>query len=212
MSFIIFTACSFNEILNIKGNYGSIWYLSLKNYICVLIIVSLNILIRSNFMAYLLPLSIGITTFFLFIIFLILNHFGILLQFNSKGSIFPSLSSPLLYLTIILISSLGFILDYSIKLINFLNTKRLASWLLINRSSKGQKKNSLNVTKVQSYKPYRTVSKGLKRYSVPFKEVSRDFLVERAPSFLNNLNREQIGNNKNNGFFKYKSGKSMQKI
>ena len=64
MSLIIFAACSFNEILNIKGNYGSIWYLSLKNYICVLIIVSLNILIRSNYLAYLLPLSIGITTIF----------------------------------------------------------------------------------------------------------------------------------------------------
>ena len=212
MSLIIFTACSFNEILNIKGAYGSIWYLSLKNYICVLIIVSLNILIRSNFMVYLLPLSIGITTFFLFIIFLILNHFGFLLQFNSKASIFPSLSSPLIYLTIILISSLGFIFDYSVKLINFLNTKRLTSWLLINRSSKGQKKNSFNVTRVQSYKPVRRITKGQKRFSVPFKEVSRDFLVQRAPSFLNKLNQEQNEDNKNNEGFKYRSGKSMNKL
>ena len=212
MSLIIFSTCSFNEILNIKGNYGSIWYLSLKNYICVLIIVSVNILIRSNFMAYILPLSIGITTFFLFIIFLILNHFGFLLQFNSKASIFPSLSSPLFYLTIILISSLGFLFDYSFKLVNFLNTKRLASWLLINRGSKGQKKNSLNITKVQSFKPFRTVSKGQKRYSVPFKEVSRDFLVKRAPSFLNNLNQEQNENNKNNREYKYRSGKNVHKI
>ena len=93
-----------------------------------------------------------------------------------------------------------------------MNTKRLTSWLLINRSSKGQKKNSFNVTRVQSYKPVRRITKGQKRFSVPFKEVSRDFLVQRAPSFLNKLNQEQNEDNKNNEGFKYRSGKSMNKL
>ncbi len=93
-----------------------------------------------------------------------------------------------------------------------MNTKRLASWLLINRSSKGQKKNSFNITRVQSYKPYRRISKSQKRYSVPFKEVSRDFLVQRAPSFLNKLNKEQNESNNNNFVFKFMSGKSIKKL
>jgi len=194
MSIIIFITCSFNEILNIKGHYGSIWYLSLKNYICVLVLVSLNILISSNFLVYLLPLSIGVTTIFIFIIFLILNHYGFLFEFNSKASIFPSLSSPLIYFTVILISSLGFIFDYTYKLVNILITRRLSYWLLINRATKGSKKNSFNVTRVQSYKPFRKVSRAQKRFSVPFKEVSSNFLLQRAPSFLDKINKDQYNN------------------
>jgi hypothetical protein len=195
MSIIIFITCSFNEILNINGHYGSIWYLSLKNYISVLVLVSQNILITNNFLSYLLPLSIGITTFFAFIIFLVLNHYGFLFQFNSKASIFPSLSSPLMYFTVVLIASLGFIFDYTYKLINILITRRLAYWLLINRSSKNSKKNSLEVSRVRSYKPYNTnISRAQKRYSVPFKEVSRNFLLQRAPSFLDKINQDNINN------------------
>jgi magnesium-transporting ATPase (P-type) len=193
MSIIIFITCSFNEILNIKGHYGSIWYLSLKNYICVLVLVSLNLLISNNFLAYLLPLSIGITTFLLFIIFLVLNHYGFLFQFNSKASIFPSLSSPLTYFTVIFISSLGFIFDYTYKLVNILITRRLSYWLLINRATK-TKKNSFDVSRVQSFKPYRKATAAQKRYSVPFKEVSRNFLLQKAPSFLDRINKENIKN------------------
>jgi magnesium-transporting ATPase (P-type) len=199
MSIIIFITCSFNEILNIKGHYGSIWYLSLKNYICVLVLVSLNLLISNNFLAYLLPLSIGITTFLLFIIFLVLNHYGFLFQFNSKASIFPSLSSPLTYFTVIFISSLGFIFDYTYKLVNILITRRLSYWLLINRATK-TKKNSFDVSRVQSFKPYRKATAAQKRYSVPFKEVSRNFLLQKAPSFLDRINKE---NNKNELEFKF---------
>ena len=190
MSVIIFIFCSFNEILNIKGHYGSIWYLSLKNYICVLVLASLNLLISSNFLAYLLPLSIGVTTFLIFIIFLILNHYGFLFEFNSKASIFPSLSSPLIYFTVILISSFGFICDYTHKLVNILITRRLSYWLLINRATKSSKKNSFNVTRVQSYKPFRKVSRAQKRFSVPYKEVSRNFLLQRAPSFFDKIKKD----------------------
>ena len=209
-SFIIFLNCCSREILNIKGIYSSIWYLSLKNYICVLIVVTLNLVIQSSFIVYLQLLSIGITTFLLFIIFLILNHYGFLFEFNSKASIFNSLSSPLLYFTVILISSLSFIFDYSFKLVTLLINKSLSSWLFINRSIKSKNLSSSNINKVQSYKPIRGLTKNQKRFSVPFQEVSRNFLLQRAPLFLNNINVEQSSTPKNNVEFKFNSGKDVK--
>ena len=110
--------------------------MSLKSYICVLIVVSTNLLIKSYFIVYLLPLSIGITTFFLFIIFLILNHYGFLFQFNSKASIFSALSSPLLYLSVFMVCCISFIFDYSAKMINLLMSNSLSSKLIISRTIK----------------------------------------------------------------------------
>ena len=209
-SLIIFSNCCFNEILNIKGNYSSMWYLSLKNYICVLIVVTLNLVIRSSFIVYLQVLSIGITTVLLFLIFLILNHYGFLFEFNSKASIFPSLSSPLLYFTIMLISSLSFVFDYSLKLANLLIYKSLSTWIFINRSLKQRKDFSLSINKVHSFKPFRNMTKSQKRFSVPYQEVSRNFLLKRSPLFLNKINLEKSITPKNNFEFKFNSGKDMK--
>ena len=208
ISLIIFINCSFKEILNIKGNYSSIWYLSLKNYICVLIVVSLNLVINSSFIVYIQPFSIGITTFLLFIIFLILNHYGFLFEFNSKASIFSSLSSPLIYLGIFLVCSFSFVIDYSLKLINLLIHKSFSSWLFINRSIKSKNKALKNINRMFSYKPFRRMSRGQKRFSVPYQEISRNFLLQRAPLFLNKINLDQSGTPKNFEF-KFNSGKNM---
>jgi hypothetical protein len=74
ISLIIFSLSGAEEILY-KGRTQNIWILSLKNYISTLIIVSANLLINTNYIVLYLPLSIGITTFLLFIIFLVLNHY-----------------------------------------------------------------------------------------------------------------------------------------
>ena len=214
-SFIIFINCCFREILNSRGNYSSIWYLSLKNYICVLIVVTLNLIIGSGFIVYLQILSIGVTTALLFIIFLILNHFGFLFEFNSKASIFPSLSSPLMYFTIILLSSLGFIVDYTYKLVNLLINKSLSSWLFINRTLKSKGKSSFNIisniNRVRSYKSFRRMSRCQKRFSVPFQEVSRNFLLKQAPIFLNQMNLEKSITPKKDLEIKFNSGKQIKK-
>ena len=190
ISLIIYVNCCFHEILNIKGNYSSIWYLSLKSYICVLVVVSLNLLIKSNYIVYMLPLTIGITTFLLFIIFLVLNHFGCLFQFNSKASIFPSLSSPLIYLSIILITCFSFLFDYTSKLIEIFMNKSLSSKLLLTRTIKKRKSsigiNFNNIEKFGISKPY-NFTYGLKRNSV---QISRNFLINRMPYIVSQLNSQ----------------------
>ena len=180
ISVIIYLYCGFPEILNIKGSISSIWYLSLKSYICVLFVVTISLLIKNNFIVYILPLSIGITTFLSFIIFLILNHYGFLFQFNSKASIFPSFSSPLLYLSVIFVSCFSFVFDYGFKMVDLLTNKSLSSKLLLNERIKRKSKSSLGICKVHSSKPYPKIYTR-KRKSV---QISRNFLLYKMPIFL----------------------------
>ena len=208
ISLIIYVNNCFHEILNINGHYSSIWYLSFKSYICVLIVVSLNLLIRTNFIVYMLPLTLGITTFLLFIIFLILNHFGFLFEFNSKASIFPSLSSPLLYLSVILLTSFNFLFDYTFKLIEIFMNKSLSSKLLLTRTiNKGKssiKINYNNIQKMNSSRPY-NFSTGIKRNSV---QISRNFLINRLPYMIEQIN-SQNKTPVQRAFHRYQSSKMM---
>ena len=154
--FIVFINGYFYEIL-IKGYNLNIWYLSLNSYLSIIIVVSMNLLINCHFIIYLLPLSIGITTFLLLFIFLILNHYGIFFDFNSKATIGTSLSSLQLYLSIILISSFNFIFDYTSKLIRLYFNNSLSSKIILNNQVKKRKKScstnsKLNLSKIPNNK------------------------------------------------------------
>ena len=109
-----------------------------------------------------------------------------------------------------LISSLSFVFDYSLKLANLLIYKSLSTWIFINRSIKQRKDLSFSINKVHSYKPFRNITKSQKRFSVPYQEVSRNFLLKRAPLFLNKINLEKSITPKNNFEFKFNSGKDMK--
>ena len=151
ISFLVYLLLQTGNILN-KGYNNNLWYLSLKSYICILIVVSMNILINTHFISYLLPLSIGITTFIAFSIFLILNHYGFFFNFNSKATISTSLASFQIYLTIILISSFTFVCDYALKLIRLYFNNSLSSKLILNRTIKKKKRPYLDVSKINSSK------------------------------------------------------------
>jgi magnesium-transporting ATPase (P-type) len=194
ISFSIYIHCCHHEILNTKGNYSSIWYLSLKTYICVLVIVTTNLLLKCSFIVHILLLSIGITTYLLFIIFLILNHYGFLFKFNSKASIFTSLSSQLLYLSAILIISFSFIFDYSFKLIDLFMSKSLSSKLILSNTLKQKKRKSSFAIEQTPIINFKQITK--KRNSV---EISRNFLVNRLPMIMENFNN-QIETPKNINF------------
>ena len=140
----------FQNSMLIHGFNKNIWYLSLNNYFCILIVVSMNLLITSNFIITLLPLSILITTFVLFGIFLIMNHYGFFLIFNSKATIETSFSSIQFYIVIILVSFLNFIFDYTTKLLAVYFNDSLSSKLAIYNHDK-MKKDSLNKNLMYKY-------------------------------------------------------------
>jgi len=213
-SLIIFFLCLIRQVLSIKGSFGNIWYLSLKCYVCVLIVVSANLLINTNFITLYLPLSILITTFLLFFIFLILNHYGILFEFNSKASIFPSLSSPIFILSVMFISCLLIIIDYFLKLFNFLFSHSLSSKIIFEKSLRKSKQfsytlmknngcsksySNLNINSHSYSNRYNQscnfVNKNLKikrrkkmRSSLPNKEISSNYLIKPQKYILKSLN------------------------
>jgi len=191
IAFIILKLSLVRQILGSKGHFGNIWYLSLKCYTSVLAIVSSNLLINCHFIAVYLPLSILTTTFLLFIIFLILNHYGILFEFNSKASIFPSFSSPMFLFTIILISCSVFILDYTLRLFTFFISNSLSSRLFLEKSIRKSRKFSILMrNKNFSNKSYYHFNKNNWSYSYNHK-------FKNKLSGINNINKNISTKKKN---------------
>ena len=203
-SIVIFIVCCIKQVLTIRGFFANIWFLSLKTYICVLTVVSINLMINNNFIAIYLPLSIIITTFLLLFIFLILNHYGLVFEFNSKASIFPSLISPILYLSVFLISGLCFVIDYSIKLFDLFFSNSLSSKIILNESLK-TKNSSLVMIKTIS-KTY-SMYKNLKRISNANPKISNKLKSKYPKIKLKQSNKSLCNYYKNkfscsNGIFK----------
>ena len=195
ISFFIYIITKSSDLLN-NGYNCNLWYISLKSYICIIIVVSMNILINSSFISYLLPLSIGITTFFLFLIFLVMNHYGFLFNFNSKATIGPSLSSFHIYLSISLISFSNFIIDYSLKMTRLYFNNSFSSQLILNSSGRKRKKLSINYSKINISKPSK--NKIIESNNIEH-EKSNNFLISRSsnnklnilnPSFNNSSNKD----------------------
>ena len=135
LSGIIFLLCSIqNQVIDIHGNIGNIWYMSLKNYCCILIVVSINLFLIVKFIVYFLPIVVLITTFIFFALFLILVHYGLVFNFNSKASIFFSLSVLKFYLVLLSVSSLNLVIDYSIKIYRIFFVKNLSGQLALKRA------------------------------------------------------------------------------
>jgi magnesium-transporting ATPase (P-type) len=131
---LIFCFCGFDNEILIHGYNKNMSYISLKIYISIIIVVSMNLLIQSHFIAYLLPLTIGITTFLL-LVFLLLNHYGLFFNYNSKASLFVPITSSQFILGIVFIGCLNFVFEYSLKLFRTYFDKSLSLKLVLKRSS-----------------------------------------------------------------------------
>ena len=115
ISFILFYCSIHCGITTIRGHIGDLWHLSLKNYIGVLVIVSINLMLNTRYIVLALPLIILLSTFVLAFLFFLLVHYGLVFDFNSKASVFPTLKACKFYLQVFLFGGLNFIIDYFIK-------------------------------------------------------------------------------------------------
>ena len=206
ISIFIIAFGSINVIL-FNGRTQNIWVISLKIYISTLIIVSSHLLITTNFISYILPLIIGITTFALFGVFLILNHYGLLLSFNSKASIFISFYSLNSYLCIFIICFFSIILDYTFRLINIYFRNDLSSKLMLERAKLQKRKSFFGM----SSKTYTKLSKEKRQNSLTGEEKARSHLAthpndklklnlnipEKSPKSKNSNNKRTVTDHKN---------------
>ena len=157
--------------------------MSLKNYSCILIAVTINLFIGTNFIAYFLPLVVLITTFLFFITFLFLVHFGLIFEFNSKASIAGSISNISFYLILLGICTLNGVLDYSIKVYKIFFERRLNGQLELKRAMMTLEENKLNeISREYSRKEVNIIKENNKRKSFLDSRVYK----ENVDSYLKN--------------------------
>ena len=193
VSFIMFIICINNQILNFKGNISDLWYLSLLYYLSILFVVTNHLFFITQYIVFILPLVVLITTFLLLIIFLILVHYGLLFDFKSKASIFPSLQNLSFYLYLFFLLGFNFVVDYCIRLRVFYLDKSLSTQLERTRVNKLKIKNTLK-NKLEANKKNQDK---IKRHLSDNIEHSRIFLMNKTSN--KNLTNEKISYlNKNN--------------
>ena len=129
ISLIMFCFCIKNKSLNKKGNISDLWYLSLLYYLSILFVVTNHIFFITQYIIFLLPIVVFFTTFLLLIVFLLLVHYGLLFDFKSKATIFPSLENLSFYLYLFFLIGLNLIIDYCFKLRLFYLDNSLSSQL-----------------------------------------------------------------------------------
>ena len=116
VSGIIFLFGIDEGIINKNGDHSNIWYMSLKNYICILFVVSINLLLNTKYIVLFLPLSVLFLTIILAFLFFLLVHYGLIFEFNSKATIFNSLTCLKLYVYLFLICIFNSIIEYSSRI------------------------------------------------------------------------------------------------
>ena len=139
-SYIFYFSGFDNEIL-IFGYNKNMSYVSLRIYISIIIVVTMNLLIHSHYITYLLLLSVGITTFLLLVIFLVLNHYGLFFNHNSKASLIVPIASSQFILGVLYISCICFVFEYSLKLIKLYFNNSLSSKLFLEESKYNENTN-----------------------------------------------------------------------
>jgi len=177
-SYIFYVSGFDNEIL-IHGYNKNMSYVSLRIYISIIVVVSMNLLIQSHFIVFLLPLSIGISLLLL-ILFLVINHYGLFFDYDSKASLIVPITSSQFILGILYISFINFIFEYSLKLFRIYFNNSLSSELLL-------KKNFLKKDEINNIYPYNPnkISNTLKE---KVKEDKSNISFISKKSSLNKLN------------------------
>ena len=197
LSCFIFLFCSFSTIIDIKGNFSNIWYMSLKNYFSILIIITINLFIETKFIVYFLPIIVAITTFIFFFLFLLLVHYGLIFNFNSKASIFPSLSVAKFYLILLVVTSLMGVLDYSLKVYNVIFVKSLKGELELKRAMLMSEAKNLDISRNSSFEGKRDSLKNRKNFSNSQINIENNFKLNNISCYLDNSkirinNKEQM--------------------
>ena len=188
ISLIMFLICINNKVIGNKGHISDIWYLSLLYYLSILFVVTNNIFFITHYIAYLLIISIIITTFLFLIVFLILVHYGLVFDFKSKATILPAVRSGSFYLYLFFLLGFNFVLDYTLKIRTIFFDKHLSTKLIRQNTMNPKKKNN----------NYRNKQTGI------MNEISGINLLNRQYSIRRQLNR--------NNNFSFLNRNNLQKL
>jgi hypothetical protein len=197
LSCIIFLLCSLSTISDNKGHYSNIWYMSLKNFTCILIVISINLFIEAKFIVYLLPIVVIVTTFIFYFVFLFLVHYGLVFNFNSKASIFPSLSVIKFYLILLVVSALIGVIDYSLKVYNIFFVKSLKGQLELKRAMLATEEIKINDISNSSLNRSEMRKEGMNNNRILSYQIDGDDKMNKNESVFESSNI-RMKNNENN--------------
>ena len=197
VSLIMFFICLENEVLGPKGYISDIWYISLLYYLSILFVVTNNLFFRTHFIAYLLLISILITTFLSLVIFLILVHYGLAFEFKSKATVIPSLQNLSFYIYLLFLLGFNLTLDYTLKIRNFFFDKHLSNKLLRQSTIYKNKKSILKHNKSKQYE-FNNNNEVSGMHLINQKSLKKESSDNEHISYLNRNNLEKISENKEN--------------
>ena len=191
VSFIMFVICINNELLSNKGYIADIWYLSLLYYLSILFVVTNNLFFISQFIVYLLIISVAVTTFLFLAVFLIMVHYGLIFQYNSKATIIPSIRNLSFYIYLLFLLGFNLVMDYTLKIRNFYFDKHLSTQLFRQKTMNNEKKKTLkhNKSEIKEMNNNEISAMHLINYQKSFKQIFND--NERV-SYFNRNNLEKL--------------------
>ena len=177
-------------IINHKGDQSNLWYMSLKDYLGILLVVSVHLLLCTKYIVYFLPLSVLLLTFVLAFLFFLLVHYGLIFDFNSKATIFNSLGCIKLYIYLFHVGFLQFIIDYTNKIYGLFIKKTLIADLERKRIQKKISGLSLNKSSIHNS------SKKISKNSSSFNNNSqaKEILIQKKSLFRDNREKENDDN------------------
>ena len=207
--FYLICFSDFGRIINPRGDYGTLWYMSLKTYTNIIFSVSLTLILQVRYITFLFPLIMFTSTFLLYIIFLIIVQY--VSYFNSYAVIFHTLSSSQFYFSTLLVCCMSFLADYLIESVTLNFGTGISHNLQRNYFGKKDTLNGMNslvdkrnmfskIFQINSNLENRAISK-LSEFSMSktdnYIEESKNhsLIIERTKSVVN-INTEKIYYNK----------------
>ena len=125
MNYIICIHCC-KDAINSFGHIGCLWYNSVLLYTNIIIIVSIDLIVLTKYHTFINFLTMILTTFFLYFIFLIMVHN--LSMFNSEGTMQIAFSSGKSWLIIILVTGISFISELGLLAFKTLFIKNVRNY------------------------------------------------------------------------------------
>ena len=143
-----------NNILDGDGNMESLWLISVNLFSNIILIVSFDLMIYTNYHTWINIVIMLVSTFIFYIIFLIMVHY--IKMFNSVGSMYVSFSSSRVWMNVIFICGFCFLIDNGIKAFKFLLYPSYASTLqrIISENGKCDSEKYLPKTLIEKVKIY----------------------------------------------------------
>ena len=133
ITFYIVVYVDYHCAFNIRGDYGNMWYVSIKIYTNILISISITLFLNIRYIIIWFPIILFLS-FGLYIVFLFCIHY--LVEFNSCATVIETFKSKKFYFNIILVICIQLIVDYVSESSKFMFSKEISAQLMILNGNK----------------------------------------------------------------------------